>query len=244
MAGEATFQCQATGCWEPNALPKCIDEDLISSSWDPASSSGPGLWAVLVSVCGATALVSTLTAVCGVMACRKRRTQTPAPHWSTHVTVTPTLTTLNSQGANNNNNGAKPGHHQEGLVLPSYEEALREDVVGLGRRGLEQAGPGQYGGVRHHRSRHQYGGSAVSRPGAGGGRRGQQRTEQDAVSHSSSLSCSHTGPLYTIQQHARDQHNLHQGITTIQPGIIASKMFDTSANRSVNFVTLITLDTL
>ena len=59
-----------------------------------------------------------------------------------------------------------------------------------------------------------------------------------------SLSCSHTGPLYTIQQHARDQHNLHQGITTIQPGIIASKMFDTSANRSVNFVTLITLDTL
>ena len=142
MAGEDTFQCQATGCWEPNALPKCIDEDLISSSWDPASSSSPSLWAVLVSVCGATALVSTLTAVCGVMACRKRRTltQTPAPHWSTHVTVTPTLTTLNTHSANNNNNnnGAKPTQQQEGLVLPSYEEALREDVVGVGRRGLEQ----------------------------------------------------------------------------------------------------------
>ena len=48
-----------------------------------------------------------------------------------------------------------------------------------------------------------------------------------------SLSCSHTGPLYTIQQHARDQHNLHLGITVLQPGLIASKMFDTSVNRSV-----------
>jgi len=47
-----------------------------------------------------------------------------------------------------------------------------------------------------------------------------------------SLSCSHTGPLYTIQQHARDQHNLHQGITLLQPGLIASKMFDTSVNSS------------
>ena len=178
MAGEDTFQCQATGCWEPNALPKCIDEDLISSSWDPASSSSPSLWAVLVSVCGATALVSTLTAVCGVMACRKRRTltATPAPHWSTHVTVTPTLTTLNSHGANNNNNGAKPGHHQEGLVLPSYEEALREDVVGVGRRGLEQAGAGHYGGMRHHRARHQYGARAGG--GGGGGRRAQHRADQ------------------------------------------------------------------
>ena len=177
MAGEDTFQCQATGCWEPNALPKCIDEDLISSSWDPASSSSPSLWAVLVSVCGATALVSTLTAVCGVMACRKRRTltATPAPHWSTHVTVTPTLTTLNSHGANNNN-GAKPGHHQEGLVLPSYEEALREDVVGVGRRGLEQAGAGHYGGMRHHRARHQYGARAGG--GGGGGRRAQHRADQ------------------------------------------------------------------
>ena len=51
-----------------------------------------------------------------------------------------------------------------------------------------------------------------------------------------SLSCTHTGPLYTIQQHARDQHNLHQGITVLQPGLIASKMFDSSANRSVTLV--------
>ena len=33
MAGEDTFQCEATGCWEPNALPKCIDENMIGS-WD------------------------------------------------------------------------------------------------------------------------------------------------------------------------------------------------------------------
>ena len=127
MAGEDTFQCQATGCWEPNALPKCIDENLISS-WDPASGAGTSLWAVLISVCVATAIISTLTAVCGVMACRKRRTltHTPAPHWSTHVTVTPTI----ASHANNNNTGAKPGVHQDRLeggqiVLPSYEEALR-----------------------------------------------------------------------------------------------------------------------
>ena len=28
LAGEDTFQCEATGCWEPNALPKvrpCLD---------------------------------------------------------------------------------------------------------------------------------------------------------------------------------------------------------------------------
>ena len=49
-----------------------------------------------------------------------------------------------------------------------------------------------------------------------------------------SLSCTHSGPLYTIQQHARDQHNLHQGITVLQPGLIASKMFDTSAHRLVS----------
>ena len=31
MAGVDTMQCQATGCWEPNALPKCIDENLLST---------------------------------------------------------------------------------------------------------------------------------------------------------------------------------------------------------------------
>ena len=176
MAGEDTFQCQATGCWEPNALPKCIDENLISS-WDPASGAGTSLWAVLISVCVATAIISTLTAVCGVMACRKRRTltHTPAPHWSTHVTVTPTITSH----ANNNNNGAKPLVHQERLgqeggqiVLPSYEEALRTGEGGAGRR-VEQCG------LRHGRTRHQYG--------AG---RGGRRRDQDNVSHSS-VSCVH-----------------------------------------------------
>ena len=41
--GEDTFQCEATGCWEPNALPKCIDKDLISS-W--GGEGGPGSGAV------------------------------------------------------------------------------------------------------------------------------------------------------------------------------------------------------
>jgi len=43
-----------------------------------------------------------------------------------------------------------------------------------------------------------------------------------------SLDCLHIGPLYTIQQHARDQHNLHLGITVLDQGLIASKMFDKS----------------
>ena len=46
-----------------------------------------------------------------------------------------------------------------------------------------------------------------------------------------SLSCSYTGPLYTIQQHARDEHNLHLGITILEEGLIASKMFDKSATE-------------
>ena len=46
-----------------------------------------------------------------------------------------------------------------------------------------------------------------------------------------SISCTYIGPLYTIQQHARDEHNLHQGITVLEPGLIASKMFDKSSNK-------------
>merc|ERR1711915_1095800 len=36
----------------------------------------------------------------------------------------------------------------------------------------------------------------------------------------------------TIQQHARDKHNLHQGVTVLQPGLISSKMFDKSPDRT------------
>ena len=46
-----------------------------------------------------------------------------------------------------------------------------------------------------------------------------------------SISCTYIGPLYTIQQHARDEHNLHQGITVLEPGLIASKMFDKSSYK-------------
>jgi hypothetical protein len=31
MSGVDTMQCQATGCWEPNALPRCIDDNLLST---------------------------------------------------------------------------------------------------------------------------------------------------------------------------------------------------------------------
>jgi len=47
-----------------------------------------------------------------------------------------------------------------------------------------------------------------------------------------SLSCTHIGPLCTIQQHARDKHNLHHGVTFLQPGLISSKMFDKSPERT------------
>jgi len=47
-----------------------------------------------------------------------------------------------------------------------------------------------------------------------------------------SLSCTYIGPLCTIQQHARDKHSLHQGVTTLQPGLISSKMFDKSPDRT------------
>jgi len=47
-----------------------------------------------------------------------------------------------------------------------------------------------------------------------------------------SLSCTHIGPLCTIQQHARDKHNLHHGVTFLQPGLISSKMFDKAPDRT------------
>ena len=49
------------------------------------------LVAVLLSICGALVIVSLVTAVCGVLACRRKRAPPPAgpAHWSTHVTVTP-----------------------------------------------------------------------------------------------------------------------------------------------------------
>ena len=41
-----------------------------------------------------------------------------------------------------------------------------------------------------------------------------------------SNSCAHSGPLCTIQQHGRDKHGLHKGVTEIERGVISSKMFD------------------
>jgi len=47
-----------------------------------------------------------------------------------------------------------------------------------------------------------------------------------------SLSCNHTGPVCTIQQHGRDKHNLHYGVTDLELGVISSKMFDISADKT------------
>jgi len=41
-----------------------------------------------------------------------------------------------------------------------------------------------------------------------------------------SSGCSYYGPLCTIQEHGRNKHGLHQGVTEIERGVISSKMFD------------------
>ena len=51
---------------------QCIDENLISS-WGEGQGGAASLWAVLVGVVTATALVSTVSAVCGVVVCRTRQ---------------------------------------------------------------------------------------------------------------------------------------------------------------------------
>jgi len=47
-----------------------------------------------------------------------------------------------------------------------------------------------------------------------------------------SMSCTHIGPFCTIQQHGRDRHNLHQGVTVLQLGVISSKMFDKGPDKT------------
>jgi len=47
-----------------------------------------------------------------------------------------------------------------------------------------------------------------------------------------SMSCSHVGPFCTIQQHGRDKHSLHQGVTVLELGVISSKMFDKGVDKT------------
>eukprot|EP00092_Neocalanus_flemingeri_P016611 GFUD01017972.1.p1 GENE.GFUD01017972.1~~GFUD01017972.1.p1 ORF type:complete len:408 (+),score=130.92 GFUD01017972.1:90-1226(+) len=47
-----------------------------------------------------------------------------------------------------------------------------------------------------------------------------------------SMSCTHIGPLCTLQQHGRDRHNLHQGVTELELGVISSKMFDKGRDKT------------
>ena len=232
MAGVDTMQCKATGCWEPNALPKCIDENLLST-WSE-EAGGVSLMAVLISICVATAVISAIMAVCGVMACRRKRAPPPsAPaHWSTHVTVTPDCRNGNSSSSSNNTressmpSQSSNGQHrvpsasngdrvaliafadQDPVVLPSYEDALREDRM-EGRGGprmMAASGYRQHHAAAHRqRSRHHPGpethltgaGKVYSREqqqgptrsggGGSGGAAGNRRRphEPDAVSHSS-----------------------------------------------------------
>jgi len=47
-----------------------------------------------------------------------------------------------------------------------------------------------------------------------------------------STSCSHVGPFCTIQQHGRDKHSLHHGVTVLELGVISSKMFDKGTEKT------------
>ena len=86
-------------------------------------------------------MISVITAVCGILACRRKRVPPPPgpAHWSTHVTVTPNCRSSRDEG------GARQGGDrpqssttdrvaliafadQDPVVLPSYEEALRDGV--------------------------------------------------------------------------------------------------------------------
>merc|ERR1719500_1557340 len=181
--------------------------------------------AVLISICVATAVISAIMAVCGVMACRRKRAPPPsAPaHWSTHVTVTPDCRNGNSSSGNTRESSmpsqASNGQHrvpntsngdrvaliafadQDPVVLPSYEDALREDrMEGRGPRMMTASGYRQHHAAAHRqRSRHHPGpethltgaaGKVYSReqgPTRSGGGAGNRRRphEPDAVSHSS-----------------------------------------------------------
>ena len=47
-----------------------------------------------------------------------------------------------------------------------------------------------------------------------------------------SMSCNYVGPFCNIQQHGRDKHSLHQGVTVLELGVISSKMFDKGADKT------------
>ena len=47
-----------------------------------------------------------------------------------------------------------------------------------------------------------------------------------------STSCKYIGPFCTIQQHGRDSHKLHVGVTQLDSGLITSKMFDTGIHET------------
>lgn len=210
MAGVDTMQCKASGCWEPNALPKCIDEDLLST-WSE-EAGGVSLMAVLISICVGTAVISAIMAVCGVMACRRKRAPPPsAPaHWSTHVTVTPECRSTASanrevsnppQGASgqhrvpNTSNGDRVAliafADQDPMVLPSYEDALREDRMESRGARMMATGYRQHHAAAHRQRRqHHPAGEHMTAAGkvyreAGPRPGGRRRHEPDAVSHTS-----------------------------------------------------------
>merc|ERR1719273_1773840 len=152
--------------------------------------------AVLISICVATAVISAIMAVCGVMACRRKRAPPPsAPaHWSTHVTVTPDCRNGNSSSSSNNTressmpSQSSNGQHrlpttsngdrvaliafadQDPVVLPSYEDALREDRLEgrAGPRMMTSSGYRQHHAAAHRqRSRHHPGPETHLPAGAG-----------------------------------------------------------------------------
>ncbi|XP_023343359.1 sushi, von Willebrand factor type A, EGF and pentraxin domain-containing protein 1 [Eurytemora carolleeae] len=151
MAGVDTMQCQATGCWEPNALPKCIDENLLST-WSEVKG-----W------------VRTFF-LHGVRDGETRGGDRPPPPPPVDRVALIAFA------------------DQDPVVLPSYEEALREGV-GNTRSGRER-GPGTSTGYRNHpqyrRSRHHHEHIPVQVNAAyNGTSRHRRRHEPDSVSHHS-----------------------------------------------------------
>lgn len=146
MKGTKSLKCHPTGCWTPNDLPQCINEDLLDSSgWSDSDSGSLPLVISLVTVSTGLAVIALFTTSCLVVLCRRKGGPVPhgpsgPAHWSTTVTVTPDCRTTRSGLQSGNTDHMIRRHEQDRMALiafadgmqqvtlPSYEEALRDGV--------------------------------------------------------------------------------------------------------------------
>ena len=156
MKGSKSLKCHPTGCWTPNDLPQCVREDLIDNNWSGSEAGSLPLVISLVTVSTGLAVIALFTTSCLVVLCRRKGGAVPHPpgpaHWSTTVTVTPDCRTANNPTASRNDAMLRR-HEQDrmaliafadGVTLPSYEEALRENNnVNINHTGGECGIPSQ-----------------------------------------------------------------------------------------------------